>query len=842
MKGWLWFRRAALATVLAISAATTAAAALGDCGQPVSNGVKPNTSDALGILKAAVGGDQCDAEPCICDPNGDDKILTTDALYALKIAVGQNLQLLCPCANSVPVADAGDDGTAVVGVGEMLDGSGSSDDDGDELSYEWTLVSVPDGSQAILQNANTSTPTLLPDLIGQYVARLVVSDGADVSEPDEVTIDATSSIIVEAAPAALVVDDPTSVRILAQIVPDPQLDTASVQAFQVDGAFEPTGNAVCTLLDNGNLGNGDDIAGDNVFSCLVEITALDPGTFHLAVQALINSMPVRSGFVLEAVEPLTMADAQLIVDVQDEAISTWTEKKAMFGDSTEARQATVDEIKMLAGVADAGISEDGVTIWILYENGAHGGLMLNPEGTRGQPTLRMSWEGGAAGALAAYQPPQFERLPRPPYRDGEGGAAGEEETAKVENNNVLIWDAYNFQFAPFDEGPGLQMLFSNSECPKFNVTYIKDAQCDVDSVASFTDYGTIIMVTHGALDGSNQVVFLTTEATSALAILSHGVDMALGRISTMGGVFAIRPGKISSLSGTFDNSIIYNGSCQSSANNTMSQAFRGKGASNYYAFTRVVNSNFAQNVATQLFTNLVTGAMDTTEAFTPVMPKVDPTMPFATFTHHSSETVEYTGKLINGDFEKGDLTGWTPFGDGRVVSGLGPIDPTEGSYMGLISTGLGFTTASGSIEQTFCLPANATSLSFDWMFSSEEFIEWCFRGFDDRFTVTLGHAGGPSEVLAERVDSLCGSVAVSSLFFDQSAPPCEIDGEGTVGAGGNDCKVWSTVWNTETFDLTNLLPANANKPVTLRFAASDVGDSIFDSAITIDDVKVETAP
>ncbi|MBZ0272360.1 hypothetical protein K8I61_10005 [bacterium] len=46
-------------------------------------------------------------------------------------------------ANAAPTADAGDDGTGVVGETLNLDGSGSSDPDGDTLSYKWTQVSGP---------------------------------------------------------------------------------------------------------------------------------------------------------------------------------------------------------------------------------------------------------------------------------------------------------------------------------------------------------------------------------------------------------------------------------------------------------------------------------------------------------------------------------------------------------------------------------------------------------------------------------------------------------------------------------------------------------------------------
>jgi Flp pilus assembly secretin CpaC len=92
-------RCAALAAVawLAILAAP-AAAAVGDCGQPLSTGTGPKTSDALAALRTAVGSaSACDAEPCVCDINASGEVNTSDALAILRVAVGQNVTLACDC-------------------------------------------------------------------------------------------------------------------------------------------------------------------------------------------------------------------------------------------------------------------------------------------------------------------------------------------------------------------------------------------------------------------------------------------------------------------------------------------------------------------------------------------------------------------------------------------------------------------------------------------------------------------------------------------------------------------------------------------------------------------------
>jgi RHS repeat-associated protein len=95
--------------------------------------------------------------------------------------------------NTSPVANAGPDQAAAVGATVTLDGSGSSDVDGDALSYQWSLLSVPVGSAAALSDAAAIAPTFVADQPGAYVAQLIVHDGQAASAPDTVTISTENS-------------------------------------------------------------------------------------------------------------------------------------------------------------------------------------------------------------------------------------------------------------------------------------------------------------------------------------------------------------------------------------------------------------------------------------------------------------------------------------------------------------------------------------------------------------------------------------------------------------------------------------------------------------------------
>ena len=63
-------------------------------------------------------------------------------------------------ANQIPLAAAGPDQTAFVSDTVQLDGAGSTDTDGDPLSYLWQLVLAPQGSKAVLSNTTAINPTL----------------------------------------------------------------------------------------------------------------------------------------------------------------------------------------------------------------------------------------------------------------------------------------------------------------------------------------------------------------------------------------------------------------------------------------------------------------------------------------------------------------------------------------------------------------------------------------------------------------------------------------------------------------------------------------------------------
>ncbi len=103
--------------------------------------------------------------------------------YAVELVVSEGPRDSAPdtvtisTTNSAPVADAGRDRAIALGQAVRLDGSASSDFDGDPLGYSWSLVSTPAGSAAVLDDPGAVRPSFTADVAGDYLAALVVTDG-----------------------------------------------------------------------------------------------------------------------------------------------------------------------------------------------------------------------------------------------------------------------------------------------------------------------------------------------------------------------------------------------------------------------------------------------------------------------------------------------------------------------------------------------------------------------------------------------------------------------------------------------------------------------------------------
>ena len=92
------------------------------------------------------------------------------------------------CSNAPPLAVAAESIDGFVGVPVELDGSGSSDPEGEELTYVWSITGAPDGSTARVGGLSSPTKVFTPDLPGTYTVQLRVDDGGQASQAIDVTV------------------------------------------------------------------------------------------------------------------------------------------------------------------------------------------------------------------------------------------------------------------------------------------------------------------------------------------------------------------------------------------------------------------------------------------------------------------------------------------------------------------------------------------------------------------------------------------------------------------------------------------------------------------------------
>ena len=287
-----------------------------------------------------------------------------------------------------------------------------------------------------------------------------------------------------------------------------------------------------------------------------------------------------------------------------------------------------------------------------------------------------------------------------------------------------------------------------------------------------------------------------------------------------GGTIIALPSFFRKYLGTLPNSIIVVSSCRSGHNNSLFNVLVSKGAGAIVGFDDYVNTYYAHNTTKEIARSLIEGATfgEAVDNAVAAYGSAGPSNA-KLVTRGNSNLRLGSGVLTNGGFETGTLSPWQKHGDGRIIRRLGNHQPTSGKFMGIISTGLGFTTSSGSLSQFICFSPSQSSITFRWNLLSEEFLEYCDTGFDDAFRVDVCQDSDCQSVFETSINDLCANPGVlikESIGFDRG-------------------DVYGTGWRDQQINVAPYAGSGAE----LRFFSTDVGDSVFDTAILLDDVSIE---
>ncbi len=132
----------------------------------------------------------------------------TSGLYSVELKVSDgivssadSLEIFAFNPNAPPVADAGPDQTVELNETVTLDGSNSSDPDGDSLTYEWEFLETPAGSSATLTDPGQVMASFVADADGLFRVKLTVNDSlASDTDTVDITVEPNLPPVADAGP------------------------------------------------------------------------------------------------------------------------------------------------------------------------------------------------------------------------------------------------------------------------------------------------------------------------------------------------------------------------------------------------------------------------------------------------------------------------------------------------------------------------------------------------------------------------------------------------------------------------------------------------------------------
>jgi hypothetical protein len=241
--------------------------------------------------------------------------------YSLALTVNDGLKDSVPSFTNVvvsnvlgnypPNADAGPTQYAKPGEAVTLNGTNSSDPNGDQLSYSWSVITYsPEGRAPVITTRSSEKPVFVANYVGSYIVTLVVNDGLSNSEPSitvvEVSLPNTAPIANAGINQNVVIGKVT-------------LDGSA--SFDADGnkliykwyLVSKPNNSTATLASPSSSKPTftTDIAGEYVFTLVVNDGKVDSAPVPTVVIATLSSIPDTTPPSIRLVEDNTNLRAGL---------------------------------------------------------------------------------------------------------------------------------------------------------------------------------------------------------------------------------------------------------------------------------------------------------------------------------------------------------------------------------------------------------------------------------------------------------------------------------------------------------------------------------------------------
>lgn len=682
----------------------------------------------------------------------------------------------------------------------------------DEKSITYSITSGDSESFQVDTTTGIVTFKTAPDYEtkNSYIFNAIASDGTNqTTQKVNITIlNLEIEFLNNLSLSADSADTNVSTDIVAQVslkIDDGlDINISKVELFKND-------ENITKLLDNGNVSNGDDIANDGVYS--VKFTVLEDTQKDINYSVKVNNTYISTISTVSIIKPITDEEIAEINEITSKALNKIQSNVNYTESEIETKlQNIIQSLKENDKVSDVQILNDNSLITYTTNSGITTGISFSKKYT-------------TTGEIEKTLGQTFSQ------KASLKSVTSSSSTA-IGNKNVLILDPFEFQFGEYP----VKNLLENNEYFSENITYKKNYDIQLEDFKNLSNYGVIAISTHSNSAGP---ILTSIEATTNLK-KTYSSDIKKGRLFDTEHIILVEDGGlwyfdseetknvfyfydtfITHYNKNLPDSLVILGMCSGQAEgNPLPQSFLNIGATTVFGYSDTVNSSYDENIISTLFEEMlnkktVNEALDIAKEEhgdndnddTPAEPIIS----------GDSNLKLFKEGLFNGSFEENQKH-WTTNGDVRFISKLGSLKTKDGNLMSIISTGLGSNNdAISYIEQSFLVPENASSLTFDYDVISEEPMEFVGSEYDDKFEVHIIESSNDSIVVEESVNESSWN-EINDINFDEG-----------------DDTTYHTGWQNSTIDISSY----QGKNITLKFLIYDKGDSAYDTAALVDNVIIE---